>query len=117
MKKLSLITLLVLASTTCFAETPLMMNCSNGEEIRMTLKQVENDSYDLSVTVQSTGDSYPEFHYQDLREVPPVPHMMGAPMVFKNEKAQFSVNFTTALRVAYLNIPELGIDNAQLKCE
>ena len=116
MKKYIGILAVLMISAPTLAAGKLVAKCSSGEEVNLTLKQVGLDSYEASVITQSVGDSYPEFHYKNLRLQPAVPGRLGAPESYQSKDVKLSINFTTAERIAYLSIPDLGLDQVELNC-
>lgn len=99
-----------------FAAGKVIAKCTNGEETTVVLKQVDNDKFEAAVTVQSTGDSYPTYHYKNITVEPPMPHRIGGATVYKGNGFELSIVYTAAKAPATLNVPEVGLKNEELTC-
>jgi hypothetical protein len=120
--KYALVSALVLASTFALAAahagekfdtTPI--KCTNGEEINLRLTTVGTALYKADVTVQSVGDSYPTYHFKNVK-LQIQSHVFGAPAVYKN--ADFELDLVAGKTLeGTLNIPSVGIKYAKLTCK
>jgi hypothetical protein len=109
---------LVLASTfalAAHAKDTNPMKCTNGEEINLKLSNVGPSLYKADVTVQSVGDSYPTYHFKNVKlEIQS--HVAGAPAIYKNADFELDLKVANPL-TATLNIPAIGIKNQKLTCK
>ena len=109
--------LALLMAAPAFAAGNTVAKCSNGEEVNVTVKQVAQGGFRADVTVQSTGDSYPTFHFKNLELVPQPAHDMGAPTVYRGKGFELSIQKDALNVPGTLDVPSIGVNNERLSCK
>lgn len=105
-----------LVSTPAFAAKKVLVRCSNEDNTKLVLTQ-NGDKYEAAISMESTGDSYPTFHYKNLTlQEQPVPRPAGAPMIYSSKDITIRINFTAAKEPATIDASNIGIHNEVLYC-
>jgi hypothetical protein len=106
MKKIIVTLFGILIAQTSFATGKGIVRCSNGEETSVRIIQTGLERFRADVTVQSVGDTYPTFHFQNIRVIATEARDL---VVYRGPGFELTIRFGSHGAHTVLNVPSLGI--------